>query len=446
MLQKGTAWVIGAVVKPTFGEPTVWFTDSPLGVYSKTLLNVRATYPRLDSRGVYGVLYGQWTGRLEIIPVFFLYHSVKSSDTRGTPQYTFHGDQSTSLPGQLAMRNSSQQGAGYHYSAIHAALSPKCMKPLTHVTCRLPRSRKTQIHHPPEPYPLQSIYHGRRILLHEVHNQSVFSLFYSLPANRSTAHCEWYFGRPVKLLTFKKNSITHCVIVPANSTLQSSARCGASDVLIHTSSAHWSLGALYVKVQELIGGVYTVDESGGLNLDEATVPSECLVEPATITKLEPDLQSTTESGVKLDQRSEAAGVMPDTLQDVDITSSPPVSPDQALDTPASSIDRHVSTPPPRGTIPRPMPSSSVSPRLGIIPLSIPSRSASPHPGTIPLLTQSPTGAAGHDEPPVTNPITVSSRIPEAPLGQLNRGMVKEEVDRALARAVADLALLLSRTT
>lgn len=267
----------------------------------------------------------------------------------------------------------------------------------------------------------------------------MFPLFHSLPANRSTADCEWYFGGPVKLLTFRKNSIRHFVVVPAQSTLQSSARCGASDILIHTTSTHWSLGALYVKVQGLIGGVFTVGESGELNLDEATVPPECLFEPATITRVEPDLQFGTESKEQVENCSAGAGDKADTLHDVDITNGPPVSHDQPLATPASSIDRHVSTPPPCGTIPRPMPSSSVSPRLGIIPLSIPSPSATPHLVTTPLRTPSPTGAAGHHEPPVTN----LTRIPEAPLGQLNSEMVKEEVDRALARTVADLALLLS---
>lgn len=138
---------------------------------------------------------------------------------------------------------------------------------------------------------------------------------------------------------FKKGSTTRCVVVPAHSTLRSSAKSGARDILISSSSVDRPIFTLFHKVQAMIANVYTVSEIGVYTIDESKIPPECQPpdhtstrdsppkvelgpKPLTVdqgaTYLETGSQNAGESAQCLTAAAELPG-LPGTLNDADIT-------------------------------------------------------------------------------------------------------------------------------
>lgn len=83
---------------------------------------------------------------------------------------------------------------------------------------------------------------------------------------------------------FMKGSTTHCLVVPAQSTLRSSAQSGAGDILVSSSSENRPILALFSKVQAMIADMYTVNEIGAYTIDESKIPPECRLPGHTETR------------------------------------------------------------------------------------------------------------------------------------------------------------------
>lgn len=86
---------------------------------------------------------------------------------------------------------------------------------------------------------------------------------------------------------FKKGLTTHCLVVPAQSTLRSCAQSGTDgDILISSAAVVRPIFTLFSKIQALIADVYTVGERGTYAADEAKIPAECLLPDHTNTSQE----------------------------------------------------------------------------------------------------------------------------------------------------------------
>lgn len=83
---------------------------------------------------------------------------------------------------------------------------------------------------------------------------------------------------------FKKAKITHCLVVPAQSTLGSSAQCRAGDILISSSSEEWPILTLLDKIQNMIANVFTVSEGGEYSIDESKLPPGLLLPDHSSTR------------------------------------------------------------------------------------------------------------------------------------------------------------------
>lgn len=114
----------------------------------------------------------------------------------------------------------------------------------------------------------------------------------------------------------------HFVVVPAHSTLRSTVQCGANDILICSSESNYAYSDLNNKVQALIGKVYTMGEGSGWTIDKAKVPTECLLEPATVNRVETDLEFLSENEGNLENGSAAAGDTPGTLRGAGVAGVP----------------------------------------------------------------------------------------------------------------------------
>lgn len=86
---------------------------------------------------------------------------------------------------------------------------------------------------------------------------------------------------------FKKGLTTHCLVVPAASSLRSCAQSGAGgEILISSTASVRPIFTLFKKVQARIADVYTVGETGTYAIDEARIPPECLLPNYTNTSRE----------------------------------------------------------------------------------------------------------------------------------------------------------------
>lgn len=86
---------------------------------------------------------------------------------------------------------------------------------------------------------------------------------------------------------FKKGLTTHCLVVPATSSLRSCAQSVAGgEILISSTASVRPIFTLFKKVQARIADVYTVGETGTYAIDEARIPPECLLPDYTNTSRE----------------------------------------------------------------------------------------------------------------------------------------------------------------
>lgn len=295
---------------------------------------------------------------------------------------------------------------------------------------------------------------------------------------------------------FTKESTAHCIVVPAQSTLRSSAQCGAGDILISgsgstTVTTHYRLNLdpaifnLHYKVQNLIAYAYTVSDSGTFSIDESKLRATCLLLDQTSTcrpsmgtgeataastsvpHVEPNQLTTEEVASNLESRSNpahrptAARATPGILDEANITNDPrqiatsPISVEDIspfIQQIANEVWEEAG---------RRLPTIEkiISMTMAEIQVSCDRRTATAAPATdhavdtIRMLTPTTTGGRDDQEPPSPTVITPNTHTTaegaSTPIaGQdraalVNREMVGEEVDHALAGAVANLARLLS---
>lgn len=218
---------------------------------------------------------------------------------------------------------------------------------------------------------------------------------------------------------FKKESSTHCVVVPAHSTIRSSAQCGVADILISSSgvSDYIRLNKSYVsravyilhhKVQDMIGNAYSVSDSGTFGIDESKLPAICRLR--------------------------------------DECSSRRLSTGTAVAASVSHVERtRVSVEEVAGS---PVSVAGISPVQVDFDGPTATAAAPTDDASAPIRTFTPptTGSGYSQERPSPTVMTPNTRTTQdAPDGaaHVTRDIVREEVDRALAAAVADLARLLS---
>lgn len=238
--------------------------------------------------------------------------------------------------------------------------------------------------------------------------------------NTTPASCEWYFGQPVRLIMFKKEPITHCVVVPAHSTIRSSSHCGAADILISSSGATGDISinkvyvgrAVYIlhhKVQDMIGNAYSVSDSGSFGIDESKLPATCLLRDGSSSR-------------RLSTGTAVAASVP-------VVEQTRVSVEEVAGSPVSV--------------------AGISPAIRVACDGSTATAAAPTDHAqepIRALTPPATGGEYSQEPPsptILTPTTRTTQDARDRAAQVTRDIVREEVDRALAAAVANLARLLS---
>lgn len=297
---------------------------------------------------------------------------------------------------------------------------------------------------------------------------------------------------------FNNGSTTHCLVVPVESTLRSSTQCRAGDILVSSTEAGTvrisnlpiarAIYVLHGKIMDMIADVYTVNENGSFTIDESKVPPECLMPVETSTPLSPgeattaattmphvepkalaveqvvtDLESSAANAGDLEHRPTAASEMPVSaavvtgVEFTNISRHIPGSPvtvediwpfiQQMADEMWFQFDH-----------PSPVIQSLRTLTLAEIQISRDRRTASeaastyPAPGSIGMWTPSTTERGDCQDPPSPTVMTPSAHTTEGsrtPIANpdravlVNRDMVREEVDRALAGAVANLARLLN---